>query len=242
MTCRDDKNHDFTQIWKFSPPQGQADAKHGALCGFKAEQVQAADRVIQTLDPSGPNLALYQFGNVSLTYSKYFGETNPYRGWYARTIGDLTPSVDIHATWRAQGVSTVATLLWPTPSGSPPIRSIDNGGGSRSQAVTGFTALLKDGSTLGFAESAAERRQLDVAGIQTTAEMLVVTRQGRNVRGLVLGCTDWTDGRYRSRPKQTDFEFVCRDDGGFDVVATISTPRGFRWSQTSRGTRPDYGQ
>jgi hypothetical protein len=242
MISRDDRNHEFTQIWKFSPPEGPVASKHGTLCGFKDEQVQVGDRVIQTLDPSGPNLALYQFGNVPLTYSKYFGETNPYRGWYARTIGDLTPSVDIHATWRAQGVSSVTTLLWPTSSGTPPIRSIDRSGDWRSQAVTGLTAVLKDGSTLGFAASASEPRQLDVAGIQATAEMLVVTRQGRNVRGLVLGCTDWTDGRYRIRPKQTDFEFACRVDGGFDVVATINTPRGFRWSETSRGVRPDYGQ
>jgi hypothetical protein len=242
MTCRDDRKHEFTQIWKFSPPEGPVASKHGTLCGFKAEHVQAGDRVIRTLDPSGPNLALYQFGNVPLTYSKYFGETNPYRGWYARTIGELTPSVDIHTTWRAQAVSSVATLLWPTPSGTPPIRSIDRSGDTRSQAVTGFTAVLKDGSTLGFAESAGEGRQLDVAGIQATAEMLIVTRQGRNVRGLVLGCKDWTDGRYQIRPKQTDFEFACRVDGGFDIVATINTPLGFRWSETSRGTRPDYSQ
>jgi hypothetical protein len=241
MICRDDTDHEFTQIWKFSPPQGPGDSKRVPLCGFKAEQVQAGDQVIRTLDPSGPNLALYHFANAPLAYAKYFGETRPYRGWYSRTIGDLTPSVDMHATWRGKGLSTVATLLWPTPSGSPPIRSIDNSGRGQSPAVTGFTVMLKDGDTLGFAESTAEPRHLHAAGIQATAEMLVVTRQGRNVRGLVLGCTDWTDGRYRIRPTQTDFEFVCRVDGGFDVVDTIKTPRSFRWSETSGETRPDYG-
>ncbi len=240
MLCRDDREHEFTQIWKFPPLQGLSDSNRVAVCGFKPEQVQYGDRTIRTVDPLGPNLALYHFADVPLIYSKYFGETSPYRGWYAKSLGDLLPSVDMHATWRARGVSIITTLLWPTQVGSPPIRAMAHGSAERSQALTTFTATLKDGTTLAFAESAAGPRRLSAAGIQTTGEMLLVTRQGRIVRGLVLGCTEWTDGRFRIRPEQPDFEFVCRVDGGYELVAPIGRPLEFRWIKTSEGLRPDY--
>ena len=93
---------------------------------------------------------------------------------------------------------------------------------------------------LAFAESVAEPCRLEAAGIRIAGEMLLVTRQGRSVKGLVLGCTEWTDGRFRIRPKQPDFEFVCRADGGFDVVSPIEAPKGFLWSESGQGMMPRY--
>jgi hypothetical protein len=240
MSSPDGEDHEFTQIWKFPPLQDLNDARRMAVCGFSPEQVLFGDRIIRTADPQGPNLSLYHFTNVPLSYSKHVGEANPYRGWYARSIGDLLPAVDMHATWKARGKSTVTTVLWPTPSNAPPIKAIADSSAERDPTVSAFTATLKDGATLAFSESVAEPRRLEAAGIRITGEMLLVTRQGRDVKGLVLGCTEWTDGRYKIRPTQPDFEFVCRADGGFDVVAPIETPNGFGWIETSRGVRPDY--
>jgi hypothetical protein len=240
MLGRDERDHEFTQIWKFPPHQGLNNSNRVAVCGFTPDQVQFGDRTIRTVDPLGPNLTIHHFTAVPLVYSKHVGETSPYRGWYARSLGDLLPSVDMHATWRARDVSTVTTLLWPTRAGSPPIRVIKDGSAEQAKALTAFTAVLKDGTTLAFAESGTGPRQLEAAGIQTNAEMLLVTRQGRTVRGLALGCSEWTDGRFRIRSEQPDFEFVCRPDGGYDAVAPIERPLGFQWIETSNGFRPDY--
>ena len=240
MRSKDQDEHEFTQIWKFPPSRDANDGANNPVCGFTPEQVVCGDGSIRTLDPAGPNIWLYQFSHQPLTFTKRVGETAPYRGWYARFLGDLIPAVDMHTTWRARGTSLVATLLWPTPSGAPPIKSLADGGVENAQNATAFTTVLRNGATLGFAESAAGPRRLEAAGIRITGEMLLVTRRGRSVRGLVLGCTEWTDGRFRIKPENRDFEFVCRPDGGFDVVAPIEMPRGFRWTEMGTGVMPRY--
>ena len=243
MFSKGDKEHDFTQIWKFPPFRDANDGANNPVCGFKPEQVTFGDGSIRTTDPHGPNLWLYQFSGLPIAYSKHVGETDPYRGWYARFIGDLIPAADVHATWRAADRSVVTTLLWPTPDGAPPpIKSFAGNGVEAAQDISSFNATLKNGATLAFAESVRGPRRLEAAGIRITGDMLLVTRQGRSVRGLVLGCTEWTDGRYKIKPKEKDFEFVCRADGGFDVVAPIGTPRGFRWDDGGRGIVPDYAE
>jgi hypothetical protein len=242
MLSKNENAHDFTQIWKFPPFRDASDGANNPVCGFKPEEVAFGDGSIRTTDPSGPNLWLYQFSELPIVYSKHVGETDPYRGWYARFIGDLVPAVDMHATWRARGTSTVSTLLWPTPGGAPPpIKSFTGGVVEPSQETNAFTAMMKNGGTLAFATSASGPRRLEAAGIRINGEMLLVTRQARTVKGLVLGCTEWTEGRYTIKPRRQDFEFICREDGGFDTVALIEVPRGFRWIETVEGFAVDYG-
>ncbi len=241
MHAKDRKKHAFSQVWKFPPLRGLTDGHTAPVYGFAPEQVVCGDGSIRTLDPNGPNLWLYHFSNQTISYQKYCEATDPYRGWYARFIGDLIPAVDVHATWQATDRSVVTTLLWPTPDGAPPpIKSFAGNGVQAAQDTSSFNATLKNGATLAFAESVGGPRRLEAGGIRITGDMLLVTRQGRSVRGLVLGCTEWTDGRYKIKPKEKDFEFVCRADGGFDVVAPIRTPRGFRWGDGGRCMVPDY--
>jgi len=240
MRSPDRDDHEYTQIWKFPPFPDLNDVHKVAVCGFKPEQVVFGGKTIRTVDPHGPNLSLYQVANFPLAYSKHVGETRPYRGWYARSLGDLVPAVDMHVTWQASGASTLTTLLWPTPTSATPIKALAAGHADVAQTSTSLTANLKDGSTLAFAESVAGPKVLEAAGIRVHGEMLLVTRRGRDIRGLVLGCTEWTDGRYKVCPSQHDFEFVCRADGGFDVVSPIEVPRGFRWRGTVSGAVPDF--
>jgi hypothetical protein len=243
MHAKDHKKHAYSQVWKLPPLRGSNDGHNAPVYGFAPEQVVCGDGSIRTLDPNGPNLWLYHFSNQKISYQKYCEATDPYRGWYARFIGDLIPAVDVHATWQATDRSVVTTLLWPTPGGAPPpIKSFVATGVEPAQDTSSFTATLKDGATLAFAESANGLRRLQAGGINILGEMILVTRQGRSVRGLVLGCTEWTDGRFRIRPEQPDFEFVGRADGGFDVVAPIEMPRGFRWTKTSKGVMPRYDE
>jgi hypothetical protein len=241
MHAKDRKKHTFNQAWKFPPLRGANDGHNAPVYGFTQEQVVCGDGSIRTLDPNGPNLWLYHFSNQTISYQKYCEVTDPYRGWYARFVGDLIPAVDVHATWQATDRSVVTTLLWPTPGGAPPpIKSFVATSVEPAQDTSSFNATLKNGATLAFAESVGGPRRLEAGGIGITGDMLLVTRQGRSLRGLVLGCTEWTDGRYKIKPKEKDFEFVCRADGGFDVVAPIGAPRGFRWDDGGNGIVPDY--
>jgi hypothetical protein len=182
MLCPNDKEREFTEIWKFPPFRDASDGANAPICGFTPEQVVFGDGSIRTTDPSGPNLQLYQFTNLPVTYVKHVGETNPYRGWYARFIGDLVPAVDMYTTWRARGPSLVATLLWPTPGGAaPPVKSFNKGGVENAQDTAAFSAVLKNGDTLAYAESASGPRRLEAVGVRITGELLLVTRQGRAI-------------------------------------------------------------
>jgi|694.fasta_scaffold01791_4 hypothetical protein len=243
MFSKDDRNHEFTQVWKFPPFRDSKDGANNPVCGFKPEQVAVGDASIRTLDLSGPNLWLYQFSTVPLAYSKHVGETDPYRGWYARDLGDLIPAVDAHTTWRATGASLVATLLWPTPGAAPPpLKNVPRSIVEKTGDSASFSASLRNGDTLTYAESVAGPRHFEAAGIRVLADMILVTRAARSTRGLVLGCTEWTDGRYTIKPRIPDFEFVCRRDGGFDTVAPIELPQGFRWVENDDGFTVDYGR
>lgn len=242
MHAQDDQEHEYTQIWKFPPLRGTDDAHNTPVCGFTPEQVTFREKSIRTMDPAGPNLWLYQFGNLPLTYTKHVGETNPYRGWYARFLGDLVPAVDMHATWRGRGRSVVTTLLWPTPDGTPPpIKSFSTKGADAVPEVSAFTAALQDGTALGFAESANGPRQLEACGIRIQGESILAVRLGDEVRGVVLGCAEMDDGRNVLTPTRPDFEFRVGPTNGIEQVAPVELPTGFHWATTAGLYSPVYG-
>jgi hypothetical protein len=149
------EEHEFSQIWKFPPHRGRDDGANTPVCGFTPDQVTCREGAIRTVDPDGPNLSLYQFSHLPLAYRKHVGETDPYRGWYARFLGDLIPAVDMHVTWRAKGASVVTTLAWPTPRAEPPpIRSFARGEVEPAEETSSFVAKLHNGDTLAFASTA----------------------------------------------------------------------------------------
>ena len=125
---------------------------------------------------------------MPLAYSKHVGETNPCRGWYARDLGDLIPAVDAYTTWRATGTTLVATLLWPTPGAAPPpLKNVPRSIVEKTGDSASFSASLRNGDTLTYAESLAGPRHFEAAGIRVLADMILVTRAARSTRGLVLG-------------------------------------------------------
>ncbi len=242
MHAQDDQVHEYTQIWKFPPFRGTDDGHNTPVCGFRPEQVTFREGSIRTMDPTGPNLWLYQFGNLPLTYTKHVGETNPYRGWYARFLGDLVPAVDMHATWRGRGRSVVTTLLWPTSDGKPPpIKSFSTKGAEPVPEVSAFTATLQDGTTLGFAESADGPRQLEACGIRIQGESILAVRLGEQVRGVVLGCAEMDDGRNVVRPTRPDFEFRVGLTNEIEELTPIELPTGFYWATRAGLYSPVYG-
>ena len=241
MHAQDDQEHEYTQIWKFPPLRGTDDGHNTPVCGFTPEQVTFREGSIRTMDLAGPNLWLYQFANLPLTYTKHVGETNPYRGWYARFLGDLIPAVDMHATWRGRGRSVVTTLVWPTPNATPPpIKSFITKGAEAIPETSAFSAALRDGTILGFAESADGPRHLDACGIGIQGETILAVRLEDEVCGVVLGCTEMNYGQKVFAPTTPDFEFRVGPTNEIEQVAPIELPRGFQWTQARGLYSPVY--
>jgi len=241
MQSQDDQEHEYTQIWKFPPLRGTDDGHNAPVCGFTPEQVTFREGSIRTMDPAGPNLWLYQFANLPLTYTKHVGETNPYRGWYARFLGDLIPAVDMHATWRRRGRSVVTTLVWPTANVTPPpIKSFSTKGAETIPEASAFSAALRDGTILGFAESADGPRHLEACGIGIQGETILAVRLHDEVRGVVLGCTKMNHGKKVFEPTMPDFEFRVGPTNKIEQVAPVEVPVGFHWTQTHGLYRPVY--
>lgn len=241
MHAQDEQKHEYTQIWKFPPWRGSDDGHNVPVCGFTPDQVRFGDGSIRTVDPVGPNLWLYQFSNQDLTYTKRVGETDPYRGWYARFLGDLIPAVDMHTTWRGRGRSVVTTLLWPTPNATPPpIKSFSAKGTEATPETSAFSAALRDGAILGFAESADGPRHLEACGIGIQGETILAVKLGDEVRGVVLGCTEMSYGKKVFAPTTPDFEFRVGPTNDITQVAPIEAPLGFTWTQTHGLHGPAY--
>ncbi len=241
MHAQDDQEHEYTQIWKFPPLRGPDDGHNAPVCGFTPEQVTFREGSIRTMDLAGPNLWLYQFANLPLTYTKHVGETNPYRGWYARFLGDLIPAVDMHATWRGRGRSVVTTLLWPTPNATPPpIKSFSTKGAEAIPETSAFSAALRDGTILGFADSADGPRHLEACGIGIQGKTILAVRLGDDVRGIVLGCTEMNHNQKVFVPTRPDFEFRVGPANEIEQVAPIEVPLGFQWTQTHGLHGPVY--
>jgi len=219
----------YTQVWNFPP---RVDEEKRPVYGFAEDEVRfdAEARRIFTSDPDAPNVHLHHFGVGEITYEKFYGETeptiiepadegqNPVLGWYARSIADAVPAVDIHATWRAgPGASALITVIAPSPGDASRIAEANGVPG-------GFELTLTDGQKIGFAIS-EEARELRCMGVSVQARSLLLHADD-GITGIALG-------------GESDYEFEVRDG---EVVPTceITAPTGFAWVETLEGIAPEY--
>ncbi len=103
--------HTYAQVWNFEPYLTAS-----KIYGFTEAQVSfdKTNKRIVTVDPSGPNIRLQNFGKIStLDYVKYYNQASPAMGWYAPSISTITPAVDIHATWTGTGNQALGTIIMP---------------------------------------------------------------------------------------------------------------------------------
>jgi len=244
MLASDRELHEYTRIWKFPPRLAGAAAGHTPVCGFGDDEVILDSNGVHTTDAAGPNLWILNFGHQPLQQRKFFGERLPYRGWYARHLGDMTPSVDVHATWTAAGASTQVAVLWPRPDASPPpIVSISKPDTMNAVAPVAFTIKLRGDVWIAFAEAAGERPPLTAGPVQVEADMLVAIGQGQAATGLVIGAgTAGESPRSISGDgKMRDTEFVFKN-GEMKRKATVRRAAGFRWSPTDTGLMTDVSE
>ena len=136
---RSEQEHRFTQIWNFPPD-------------FRPDQVSAKNGVISTNRPDNANVALYQFMDGPLEYTKYHGcnENGRTLGWVAmpdKATGlDATPAVDLHCSWRGKGVKILITVVVPFKGGNP----VDGIKALRRGKAEGVEVTLKDGRSVEY--------------------------------------------------------------------------------------------
>ncbi|MDA3927098.1 MAG: Ig-like domain-containing protein [Kiritimatiellae bacterium] len=235
------EGHAYTQTWNFLPEYyDQVRPDRDPVRGFTESQVVAdiASKRIYTTD-DGPNVELRHFGGDDLTYTKYFGDTDPYMGWYARFIADAIPAVDIHAGWTVTGPDTDAlvTLIQPSPAGGTvPLSSyIDLSIGT----LRGFSASTGTGTNITYLYR-PYGALLDAGDVQASAESLLVVDDGSGtLHGAAIGCRYLKAGSYAPvHPAFDDFEFMV--DGSSLQLQEISCPDMFAWVTNDVEIAPCY--
>jgi len=240
----------LTQLWHFPAPglgtnreYADKDGKRSPLApGFSREQVQcdaAAQRVL-TANADNVNLAILHAVPGTVTYTTWFGDKYPWRGWANAApsmVSGYIPAVDLHATFSAD--APIVTLLVPIPQGQTYERRVAAFAKECSNGQTRVTLTLVGGTVVQYmvAQSPTELR----AGlIKATAEVLLtVTDATGGVRGLTIGCREMTLAGKVQKVSGPDFEFAVNGQRLADVQP-IRVPEGFAWKETPAGIVPDY--
>lgn len=247
MLATDQREHEYTRVWKFPPRLVGSASGHTPVHGFSESEIILDSNGVHTADPNGPNLWIFNAGQKPVLQRKLFGDRNPYRGWYARYLGDLTPAVDVHSTWTDAGQSTQIALLWPRPDARPP-PVID-----KSQAVdetaespARLTLKLADGRWISMTDTGGEIRPLAAGPVRFVAETLLAVGDKHEARGIVIGATPDVARQDSSASDSLrhDMEFAYAR-GRIVKKTPILPATHFRWSDTDSGLRTvvaDEGQ
>ncbi len=225
MSAADDTPHTYSQVWNFLPQIDDRDwAKN--IAGFREDEfmLDEAARKFRTADPTGPNVAFHHFGPSQVEYRKYYGDRDPWLGWYAPGIGDAVPAVDMHVKWRSADGSVLVTVLAPSDVGDTgPLASVE-ALDDPDAGVAGFTADLGDGRALAV-RCAESPRRLRAGEFAADARLLLVTTSKDGDAGIVRGggSVDLPGGRSLTSAADC-FEFSSGETNGGEVTP-IRVPR-----------------
>jgi hypothetical protein len=188
MTNLDAASHTFSQIWNFPAYQ---DTTKTLAYGFKQNEVQIDGNGIHTTDPTGPNIWLYHVGEKPLTYTMYFGQKNPYLGWFSPTFGTIIPAPQVFSKWTSAQNSVLITIIWPTPNNAAPAFSnLVNLSTTADPSYAGFTMNLQDGRKIKY-ELSHNNRTLKTDFTSFTAQSsLTISQTDGTSLGLVTAQTD----------------------------------------------------
>jgi hypothetical protein len=230
------QSHQFTQAWNFSGNYADQDASK-AQCtfpGFSEDQVifNQEAKTINTCDPLGPNVWLYQFGLMSLNYTSYYGHHKPFLGWARKGNGK---KVDVHVDWNGSGKQMFLTFIVPSPNGKS--RMVDIHDESK-EGQTAFTGTTSDGTIIDLKASPVSEK-LELGDSQIDARMILrVIRKGEPARGLILDA-DTQNPSNRQSGLPSDCEYEC-DNNKIKVIKPIICPKGFHWLQRENTLIPSY--
>lgn len=219
--------HTFTQIWNFPASAGAA---HDPGNGFAQGEVTADDAAqnIHTSDPDGPNVWLYHSSGRPLAYTQFFGQKNPYRGWYRPGFGDFYPAAQVFSDWKSREDSVVVTVIYPTPQAGPPAMEWKNTSVKDDPSQAAFSMKPAHGGEVSFA-AATGARSLHAGGVTRVAQLLLAVKApDGTTRGLALD---------DAPPGGEEYLFT---NNTLSKTGSISIPAGFRWTTAAAGPSPDY--
>jgi formylglycine-generating enzyme required for sulfatase activity len=229
--------HTYTQLWNFPPLIEKDDPNPG----FKQDQVavEPDQQLITTRDPDGPNISLYEFNTEPMTYQTFYGNLQPFRGWYNMGIvGRRYPKTDVHANWKSDGDTLLVTVIVPSATAQSPVRSM-SARNDPAKGIRGFDLLLTDGTHLALS-AAPKALPLQIEDTSATATALVlVTRPGQPTAGLVTDCSALTLHKKNLDAEAHDFAFKSAADAPAATTPMIR-PTTFRWQKTSASLAPSY--
>lgn len=249
---KDAKEHSGTQVWHLQP--AITAANRGSVPGFTAAQVVVDEMAgcVRTTDDAGPNIWIQHLGGAARSYQRFHGAKNPFRGWYARSIGDAQPAPEVRVTWRVSGPTVQVTALVPardagrpyalapTTARKPPGAESDKAPPPADPAEAGGELRLADGTVVAVQAAAGRARPLNAGTVSGTATLLVsVTRGGAN-QGLALDCRGITIAGRQGSFTTNDVEWAV-EGGSPKQTATITMPTGFQWVEDREGLRPLVG-
>jgi hypothetical protein len=200
------ETHTYTQTWNF--PED-----------FAPDQVtfDVSKKIIQTLDPKGPNISLRHFSSAQIEYEKYYGQENPMRGWIRVSGLDNLKAVDMHANWKGSGDQVLVTLIIPSRRMENRVAKVESFGSGQDTSICGFSLALKDGTRITY-QAALNSAVLHAGSLEARASALLLTElpEGSS-SGIMLD----------ARAAQADCEFELAG-GNFKEVKAISCPEDKR--------------
>ena len=129
IEVQDSRMHVFTQHWHFGKE-------------YQREHFRLSESQVETMEPAGPNLWCHSFSKEPLTAKLYYGEKNPYRGWYVIDYNDMVPAAEVEYSWQGKGNQTVVTLLYPHRGAEAGVELKEN--------AFGFTVQFADERKISF--------------------------------------------------------------------------------------------
>lgn len=218
MINQSDSGHQYTQVWNFLPYHEDKGWRN-SIAGFRKEQFAFAERHFLTADPNGPNVNFMHFGPKKISYERYFGNRDPWLGWYATGIGDARPAVDVHVNWESEGSDTLLTLMMPRDVNQklPLTKELTD----MSEGISGLDVYpinIPINRVVYLSSQHTKELRHDFIGAVAQSLLVCTDRRG-NVSGIITGCQKLTIRDKLIPVEAEDFEFFLYT-GATDVKMT----------------------
>ncbi|MFA6293486.1 MAG: FN3 associated domain-containing protein, partial [Victivallales bacterium] len=215
-----DKPHDYEQVWRIAtkpcdiPTFNEGDIKINAAA--KTIITQAGEKPQDKKEiPKKSDMSMYQFCSQPLDYKTKTIAKDPKNHYQSCS------RLDVSVKWKGAGNQQIVTAVYPRKAYEgadlKSIKQLDLPAG-----VNGFEALTQDGVKVLFASSANPNADIALGDVKIKGESLLLTqgvkvasngergarKEGENLYGVALGCTQMTVNGKTIEIPSADFEFT----------------------------------
>ncbi|MFI4912373.1 MAG: heparinase II/III family protein [Sedimentisphaeraceae bacterium JB056] len=220
-------SHTYTQIWNYDKDYAKTDVN-----------LAAANKIITT-QAYQPNVAIYNFSPVTLSYTRYYGYNDGINvfGW-AKDGAGYVNAVDTHRSWSGSGDQLLISLVVPMSRQTEGISVTSQN--ATSDLIT-FTALADNGTSISYGarKTAGEITFGDITA--TAKSLLVITDTSGQSEAAALDCSSLTVAAAQQTPAYSDLKFTVSDSQLISSEA-ITKPIDFSWFGSDGDISPVYEQ